>query len=50
MMNDIESTAAALWDGGWRAADHDDLIAEYGLTEAEADAICEKLYTIALNA
>lgn len=43
MMNDIESSAAALYDGGWRAADRDELIAEYGLTDADADAICAKL-------
>jgi hypothetical protein len=42
-MKDITSAAAALYDGGWRADDRDELIAEYDLTEEEADAICEML-------
>lgn len=42
-MEDITSTAAALYDGAWRAEDRDELIAEYDLTEEEADAICEFL-------
>jgi hypothetical protein len=42
-MNDIYSSAAALYDGGWRADDRDELIAEYDLTEEEADTICEML-------
>lgn len=43
MIKDIESSAAALYDGGWRADDREELIAEYQLPEDEADAICEKL-------
>lgn len=43
MIEDIESSAAALYDGGWRADDREELIAEYQLSEDEADAICEKL-------
>ena len=43
IMEDITSTAAALYDGAWRAEDRDELIAEYDLTEEEADAICEFL-------
>ena len=43
MIKDIESSAAALYDGGWRADDREELIAEYQLSEEEADAICEKL-------
>lgn len=43
MFKDIESSAAALYDGGWRSTDRDDLILEYGLTETEADEIVEKL-------
>ena len=35
--------AAALYDGGWRAEDRDELVAEYDLSEEEADAICEDL-------
>lgn len=41
--SDIESAAAALYDGGWRASDHDDLMDEYGLTADDADAICDVL-------
>lgn len=43
MLNDIESSAAALYDGGWRSDDREELIAEYQLSEEEADEICEKL-------
>lgn len=43
MLNDVESSAAALYDGGWRAEDKDQLIAEYDLTEDEADVLCEQL-------
>lgn len=39
----IDYTAAALYDGGWRAEDRDWLIDEYDLTEEEADTICEYL-------
>ena len=43
MLKDVEMSAASLYDGGWRAEDREQLIAEYQLTEDEADAICEKL-------
>lgn len=43
MIMDIESSAAALYDGGWRSDDREELIEEYQLSEDEADAICEKL-------
>lgn len=42
-IEDIESSAAALYDGGWRADDRDQLIEEYNLHPDDADAICEKL-------
>lgn len=42
-MTDIRSSAAALYDGGWRADDKDELISEYNLTEAEAADLCEML-------
>ena len=42
-IEDIESSAAALYDGGWRAEDRDQLIEEYNLHPDDADAICEKL-------
>lgn len=46
MIKDVSSSAAALYDGGWRAADRDQLIAEYNLTPDEADAICAELQRI----
>lgn len=39
----IKFTASSLYDGGWRAADRDQLIAEYDLIPADADAICLEL-------
>lgn len=39
----LSYTAAALYDGGWRAEDRDWLIDEYELSEEEADAICKML-------
>jgi hypothetical protein len=39
----VSMSAAALYDGGWRASDKAELIAEYDLTEAEANAICKAL-------
>lgn len=43
MLRDIESSAAALYDGGWRAGDRDQLIFEYDLEDDDADAICARL-------
>lgn len=40
---DIKLAASSLYDGGWRAADRDQLIAEYDLIPADADAICFEL-------
>ena len=42
-MTDYQTSAAALFDGGWRAEDKEQLMAEYDLTEAEATEICEWL-------
>jgi hypothetical protein len=42
-MYDMYSDACALYDGGWRAEDYDQLIAEYDLTTDEADALCAGL-------
>ena len=39
----IADIAASLYDGGWRAADREQMIEEYELTEDEADGICELL-------
>lgn len=33
----------ALYDGGWRSEDKEELISEYELTEGEAEEICEGL-------
>jgi hypothetical protein len=43
MIKDVSSSAAALYDGGWRAEDRDQLIKEYDLTAEEADEICKAL-------
>lgn len=42
-ISDIATSAAALYDGGWRADDRDRLITEYDLTVEDAEAICELL-------
>ncbi len=39
----VEDSAAALYDGGWRAEDFDELAKEYNLTPEEAGEICSKL-------
>lgn len=44
---EMQSIAAALWDGGWRADDLDQLISEYNLKEGDAVAICELLAAFA---
>ncbi len=46
MTYDNQYSASSLYSGGWRAADHDQLIAEYGLAEEEANEICEALAEI----
>lgn len=43
MLKDVQSVAAALYDGGWRSSDRDELMQEYDFTSDEADAICEQL-------
>lgn len=40
---DIQASAAALYDGGWRRGDKEQLMEEYGLTTAQAEAICKQL-------
>ena len=45
-ISDIAASAAALYDGGWRAEGRDQLITEYDLTADDADAICEALKDI----
>ena len=43
----IQDEAIALYDGGWRAEDRDQMIEEYGLTSEHADKIVEWLEEIA---
>ena len=43
MIKDVQSSAASLYDSGWRAADKEDLIEDYSLTEQEAQEICAEL-------
>lgn len=45
----IWEIATALYDGGWRWTDKDELIEEYELTEEEAGAICITLEDIERN-
>ena len=42
-MMDYRTSAAYLYDGGWRVKDKDELMSEYRLTEEEADEICKVL-------
>ena len=40
---ELETEAASLYDGGWRAEDRDAIQKEYDLTDDDTDAIVEKL-------
>lgn len=42
-MEKIQDMAASLYDGGWRAEDKEQFMAEHELTAEEAEAICEIL-------
>lgn len=44
-MRDYESIASALYDGGWRADDKDQLKAEYDLTDEDVERIIDLLAT-----
>ena len=44
---EIQDEAIALYDGGWRAEDRDQIIEEYDLTPERADKIVEWLEEIA---
>ena len=46
MIKDVQSSASALYDGGWRSSDKEQLMAEYELTLEEVDAICLELEKI----
>jgi hypothetical protein len=39
----LQSTAASLYDGGWRSEDKQELMDEYDMPESDADRICELL-------
>ena len=39
----IQSMAAALYDGGWTSNDREWLMDEYKLTPLEADLICQEI-------
>ena len=40
---DFRSISSALFDGGWRSDDRDQLMTEYNFTEYELDQICDFL-------
>ncbi len=42
-MKDLESAVAALYEGGWRYTDREQLKKEYDLTEDEANILSLKL-------
>jgi hypothetical protein len=42
-MNDIENAASALYDGGWRVGDREQLKRVHGLTDKQADVLCREL-------
>lgn len=43
MLKDVSSSAAALYDGGWRSTDADQLRTEYDLSEEETQELCAAL-------
>ena len=43
MNKDYESIAAALYDGGWRSEDYEQIKTEYELTDDDVTKICELL-------
>jgi hypothetical protein len=40
---EVETCASALYDGGWRSSDEDEMKKEYDLDDEWAEAICKKL-------
>lgn len=46
MLKDVSSSAAALYDGGWRSSDFGQLRAEYDLSEDEAKELCDALASL----
>ena len=47
MSAEMQSKVAALYDGGWRAEDRDEMKTEYDLTDDEVDEICEGFESLA---
>lgn len=43
MIKDYQASAAALYNGGWKSSDYDELKDEYNLTDEETTKICEIL-------
>jgi hypothetical protein len=43
MLKDAQHSAAALYDGGWRSKDKEELQRHYGLTDEETAALVEEL-------
>jgi len=43
MLKKLQASASALFDGGWRSKDKEQLIQEYNLTEDEVDILCKEL-------
>ena len=43
MTSNNQYTVAALYDGGWRSTDFDELKIAYEMTEEEAASICDAL-------
>lgn len=41
--DELQSVSASLYDGGWRANDKAELIAEYEMTEEYAEQVCCQL-------
>ena len=42
-VSDLEADAAALYDGGWRAEDRDEIQRNYDLSDHDVEIICQKL-------
>lgn len=40
---EVENCTAALYDGGWRSDERDEIQKEYNLDDEWTDAICKKL-------
>ena len=42
----IRESAKALFDGGWRSTDYDQILSEYDFTREGAERICDALYDL----